>query len=580
MQNASSRILLVKTIIIFTFISLFLTTNVFAGKISKTEKKTYMDLSLNIPKDASFNFLANDIGMSMSKIDAVLKQYQQEDPSFKYHQLILSFKGSLGYNPFSVEDLKIMGLDVKYGLFAFALGQDGTPIIGFRANDIEKAKSSLDNLVKNLGQLKRCPETNGKGFKAYYFTQDGTNHTPAMIAYAISKNMVYLMVAPPSPKWFEAHVEASVGLARKKSLATDKHFGKLINRIQSNTSVVFYNNFNSYLKELKKGADRLGKQLTKNQANNTNQSPPMIMMNSALKMAESFDAQIFAVAVNDGKASFVHEVIGSKKAIAKHKKFFSASTNKFKNLPLANSPIGYITAKLNLKSFYNHISKQSPEAKAQFDIWNKQLIEKTGVDFKKDIISNLTGEMAGLFYGMEMIPSELATGTSVSGSQLANLGRLVFLAGLKNTKASIKLLNKTAESQIALGKKVTSKKQAGFDVLWSVEVDGITLQYGIRKNLFVMGFGETSITTAFGSSEGMDLYGKKTEISNLSFDFTRFVETMKNLAPPADSPNTQLYQQYMMWNNQIAPKLGFLNKLQIKSFFIKDGFRTEGELAF
>lgn len=568
---------------IFTFIfilAIAFSESAFAGKIGTAEKNAYLDLASNIPQKASLNFMAADLGKSMAKIDAILKKYQQEDQTFKYHQLVLSLQGSIGYNPFDVKDLNAMGLDASYGVFAFTLGQTGVPIIGFKALDVEKVKKALDNLAVNMGQVSKCPEVKGKDFTAYYFSGDGTLNTQIMLAYALSGKNIYLMVSPTNQKWFEDHLAKTIGLGKKKSLAADKNFIKLLGRMNADLSAVFYNDFDTYLKELKTGAGRLNNAIRERQNITDQNFKPLALVDSLLKMGEAYKAQIFALELKENKIMFTHEMIGNPKAVAKYQKIYSVKTKRFKNLPVNNAPIGYMTGKVNLKAIYNEFAKQSPEAKKRLDTFNQKLIDETGVDFTKDIMGYLTGEMAALFYGMEKVPESITKSNSVTTNELANLAKFVFVAGLKNKAKSIATLAKAAKAQIGKGKNVTVQKMDGFDVFWSAEVDGFILQFGVYKDLFVMGFGKDSIKEAFGKNTGINLYGGKNEIAEMNFDFIKFIQTMTNLMPPADSPNTQLYQQYQMWSGQIAPKIGFLDNLKVRAMFQKDGYRTEGELAF
>ena len=55
---------------------------------------------------------------------------------------------------------------------------------------------------------------------------------------------------------------------------------------------------------------------------------------------------------------------------------------------------------------------------------------------------------------------------------------------------------------------------------------------------------------------------------------------LEALKPPADSPNTQLSQQYKVLKEQILGKLLFLDRLDAKTTLLSNGFLTRGELKY
>lgn len=551
-----------------------------AAGISKAEKAAFLKLAGELPADTSYSVLLTNISHSLLSMDAILQKYQQSDPTFKYHQVILSLKGSLGYNPFKIDELKSMGLDIDAGIFAFSKSQEGVPLIGFRALDVTKAAESLGQLALNMGGFKPCTPIEQNGVTLHYYTVSGDLNTAIGMAFAVKGDRFYAMFTPPAKQWFEQQLESALKVKKGGSLAGDRGFKKLLGRLDTGSAFLMYNDYKQYAKELRKGADKLksqfGQQLQVNQLGSY-----VPLMDEMIMLAESFTAQIFAVSINERRIGFIHEIIGPKKAVARFRKFFNVKGGvSFSKLKLAANPIGVLVGHMNLTAVYNHLTQKKPDSKKSFDHWNDLLHKEAGIDFVKDVMGNLDGKIAALFYGFRPLPSEISKADSVTQAQLAGLANLVILAGLKNPAQTEKVLKKAEAAIRASGKTVELIKHPGFNVLYSVDSDGLPIQYGVYGKLFVLGIGGQAIQTATSGTLGLKLGFEKGTVSRLSMDFKRFAASMENLAPPADSPNTQLFQQYNLWKQQFAPKIGFLDKVEMKVILIPDGLHSSGEVTF
>lgn len=559
--------------------SLGLSDTTRASSISSADKDAYMNLAQRVPKDASVVALFANLDRSVGVVDTLLQRYAQTDPTFQYNQLVLSLKGPLGFNPLSAQELAGAGLDMSAGIAAFAFRQDGTPLLTMRAVDPAKARASLDHVALQINQSRPFEAPVGAdGVRSVFYTQTGTPAGDVTLAVAFKDKVLLLMFAPESKEWFDRHVKAALELSPPQSLATDAAFTRLLGRLEPDTAFVSYNNYAQYLKDLRSGAKKLSDQL--GQGGGLGDVSPLLFMEQALSLAESFTAQIFAVSLNAQGAGFVHEIMGPPDKVKTFRELFAvASPRAFDKLPLAADPIGSLYATLNFRKVYERLIGGKSETKEAYTKWNTLVKTESAVDLEKDIYDNLTGELAVLFYGIAPIPADLAKAPRVSQAEVANLANLVFVVGLKNPAGTVELLKAARGKLDQAGKPAKSLDRQGFSVLQHMHADGLDLYMGVRGNLFVFGIGKGSLDAAFGKPGTLNLVEGPDVVAHLKMDFGRLVTTMENLKPPAGATNTQLFQQYQMWSTQIAGKLKFVKRAEAKSVQGAEGFRTSGRLT-
>lgn len=550
-----------------------------AGTITSSEKKAYLKVAEHVPASASFSILATDLRSSIESFDRILRKYQTVDPLFRYDQFVLTLKGGIGYNPLSADEFANQGIDLNFGLAFFSLTQGISPLVIFRATDPAKVEKVLHFLAGSMGQAKPCPEVREQKLTVHYFSSDGTPNGIQSMAYAVKGDMFYLMGLPPGREWFGKHLKAAIGLKKNKSLAADKSFVKLLGRLDARTSLISYNNYRQYLKDLKRNTKEIGKQLQDQMA--PGDIHFLDMMDEISYFAEGFTAQIFGLSIQADRVSFVYEIIGPVKKMKEFHKLFSVSgKERFDSFRLFDNSVGVLYGKANAENIVSYLSRRNKEFTARYAEWKKRVMEEIKLDLEKDLVKNANGEMAVAFYGLSDMPDTIKNGSGVTEAQMMSLPKLVFFAALRNPERLKKLLNKVEIDLGKEGESFSSFKGPGGSHFVEVRPDGLPIQFGVHEGIFMLGIGRDAVKAAFGGATGAASAKTKNMIGNIKVDFTAFIRAMEKLKPPINSPNTQLHQQYRIWSSQARPKLQFMKDLEISAVKTRDGFRTSGELRF
>ncbi len=551
-----------------------------AGSISKQEKAAYTKLAGHVPAAASFSVIMADLRQTITSVDAILQKYKSVDPEFRYEQFIFSLRGGLGFNPLSAKELSDAGFDLDFGGVAFSLSQDSVPMIVARAANVEKTQATLKNLVEQMAQSKACPDRKVGELTVHGFSQDGLCTGAVDLAYVIQDQLIYLMGQPKDSAQFDKHLNSVVKLKKAKSLASDRMFIKMLGRLDNQTSLVSYNNYKRYVKDLKQNARRAQSELRQQLGDSAN-TPYVDMLEDIVGMAEGFGGQIFAVSIKPQGVSFVHELIGNKKKIAKFKGFFQRSgPTVMSALKLKSDPIGTLYGTVNFNAIKKHLFTISPRFKKQFATWKQDVMTQTKLDLEKDFIQNANGEMAVLFYGLNPMPPAITQASTVTDNDMVGLAKLVLMAGIKDVPRTKHLLQTLKDMLTKQGKVAGEITTATGDNFLNLNLDGVPVQLGIIGKAFMVAVGTDAINHVLDPAGKLNLASNGKVAGDMALDFQRLGQTMENLKPPADSPNTQLHQQYQVWKTQAAGKIAFIKDLKIQSLQIPDGFRTQGELRF
>jgi len=372
-------------------------------------------------------------------------------------------------------------------------------------------------------------------------------------------------------------------LTKAESMANEKSFSSMLGRLEAKTSLVVYNNYAQYLKTLKENAKELRSQIETRMPEEKKKSidttAPLAFLDTIAEFAGGFNAQIFAISLQSDKLTFAHELVGNKKRVDEFAKLFAVSgETKLNQLDLSGDIIGSLLGNINGQQFASFLSKKNPTIKKRLDRWRSQLQEEAGLSFDKDILENINGEMAALFYGINTLPKDIVYGQGMTELQIASQIKLVFAVVIKDaarTKGALKQAEGILQSK---GKAVTSFDERGEKFL-EVSPDGVPLQFGVYKNYFLLGFGKDALKTALSGTD-LKLPVAKDILGQLKFNLQKFVPTMESFKPPLDSPNTQLHQQYKVWKEQAAPKVNFVKGLDARAVKLPDGFSTRGEIRF
>ncbi len=547
--------------------------------LNEGEVNAYLKLARQIPKNTSFAFMATNVDASLTAFDSILKEYHQTDPSFRYDQVILSMKGALGYNPFDSADMLASGFDFDFGVAAFSLTHEAPPLVIVKAKNTEAVEKVLVTLAMQMGQLVPCPDESFEKMKLRYFSQDGTVNTRPGLGYAIKNNMVYLMAEPGDRESFKRALKNTVGLVKSKSLAADRGLANMLKHQKKCPALISYSNYHEYVKSLKRGTAQIKEEL-KNQAATPDEQSALMLLDEVSAFADGFDAQIFALTLESDKITFVHELVGPKKKVREFKNMFRGDKGvKRGQLDLSKKVAGYLYGAIDLKAFEDFLTRNRPDIEKSFVDWKKRLQTDGGIDLDADVVNNLNGEMAVLYYGLSPIPAEVAQSNTVTETQMVNLAKLVFAAGVRDSAKAQAVLDRSEKTAISKGTPPETFSIGGVSYR-RVNVDGLTMEYGLHGDLFLLGIGNRAIEAALAGPRGLSVVADDSSMGVLHLDFATVIRSMENLKPPADSPNTQLHQQYNIWKQQVAGKLSFFKQLRIVAEPINSGFRTEGVLSY
>ncbi|RJO66641.1 MAG: hypothetical protein C4523_11760 [Myxococcales bacterium] len=564
----------------FLALTLFVAPAARAASIGAAEIAAYTRLAEQIPSQAPLVVMAAGLSQTAASIEALFKRYQQTDPTFDYNKLTLSLKGGLGYNPLSTSELATLGLDLDYGLAVYSLSRDGAPLVVGRMSNRDALKKMLDTMAVSVGQGKALPPAKEKDAEIFVYTQDGTPAGKLQFIYALKGESAFVMAQPPSREWFDKHLAASLGLAKAKSLAADKTFAALLKRLEAKTSFVSYSNYAQYMKELKQTARSYEKELA-GKGGFTDIPSPVELMDEFASFAEGFSGQIFAVSIQSERVRFVHELIGPKAKVQEWRKFFpGGGASKLAAINLLGDSIGSLYGTIDFKAIKDYFARKIPAFDKNWQAWNARVKQEANLDMDAEILAALGVEFAAAFYGLGPLPEAITKATSVSEAQMTSLAKLVIAASLRDP-AKAKELMKKAELGILTNGKIPGMFSAPTgDRFLEVVSDGLPLQFGVYKDVFLIGIGTRTLQdfVAKASAGGTTLDPKT--VGRFAFDVGKLAATMENLKPPADSPNTQLHQQYKVWHSEVASKLSFIKRIEAQATQIADGFRSTGEFVF
>lgn len=547
------------------------------SRISESEKAAYIALAERIPKDAAFTAMAARMDETAKTLNTILKRYQSVDSSFQYDKFVASLKGGLGFNPLVPGELAETGLDAAYGLGAFSLSQDGQPLINMRFSNIVNGQKTLEATLTSLAEGRFAPEQTYKEYRVRLLTQDGQSTGKLKAAYAIKGDQVYLMPEAANLAWFYKHLDAVSALLPGNSLAGEKAFKTLLARLDAGTSFVTYNNYEAYYRELKRGSQRLKESVLGKDAAALS---GLDLLDDATAMAEGFTAQIVAVTISPYKIGFLHQLNGPKAKVAEIQKLLRPNTaSMFNTLDISTDYIGVFEASFDPLAMRSFLAKRSPAYLREYTKWNATVAEKSHIDFDREIIDNLSGEVAAFYYGMSAMPASLSNAKSLNNTDTMAMAQLVIVAGLKDPAQAKALLERAEKAIRADGQTTKMSTIPSVGEFIELSPNGLPMMLGVHDKWIVLGIGSEAIKAAFDKRGSGPKFDSGAALS-LSFKMKAFVRAMNKLKPAADSPNTQLHQLYKVWNEQISSKLNFLDQLTIKSSLAADGFITRGELRF
>ena len=89
--------------------------------------------------------------------------------------------------------------------------------------------------------------------------------------------------------------------------------------------------------------------------------------------------------------------------------------------------------------------------------------QKSHIDFDREIIDNLSGEVAAFFYGMSPLPESISNAKELSNLDTLGMAQLLVVAGLKDPERAKALLERAEKAIAADGAtvKMTNIPQVG-----------------------------------------------------------------------------------------------------------------------
>ncbi len=385
------------------------------------------------------------------------------------------------------------------------------------------------------------------------------------------------MAAPTNKDWFIRHVKATHGLKTAQSIAADRNFKTLLQRLEPGTSLVSYNNYAQYVKDLKKSAQNLKTTLQKEAGPDVS---GLDLLNTTTAFAEGFTAQIFGVKIDSERASFVHELTGPKKKVQEFRTFFAPSSKKsVSRLAILQRPIGLLYGNVNFDSIDRFLEKKSAIYKTELRKLSERLKKESGLDIEKDLLANAGGPMLAAYYGQEPLPTSITDRREVRQEELAALAKLAFAAVVKDPKGTAEMLKKVEAGQKAAGKAFSTVTIAGSS-FYEVNSQGLPIQFGVHRDLFLLGIGKNALRAALEGKNPLNTAVFEDTLGYFNVDVGAFAATMENLKPPPNSLNTQLHQQYRVWKLKAADKVRFMKALEARTVEVKGGFRSTGEIRY